>query len=159
CHCDSDPDLSFKSRLGFRGEFPVTIGDLRGYFHELARKSERRAGTGRAARRPLVFLNACRGAQVRPGAITSFPHFFLHPKKGCGSRGVIGTEANVPDYFAAAFSELFYLYLLSGDNLGEAIFNTKRHLLREQVNPLGILYTIYAYPNIRVQLPNRKLAP
>ena len=159
CHCDSDPKLSLNSRLGFSLDRTVTLGQLKEYLHYHAREAGP-SGLGRVpAARPLVFLNACTSTQVRPGAVTSFPHFFLDPDVGCGNRGVIGTEAHVPDYFAAPFSERFYRYLLSGKKLGEAIYHAKWDLLRRDDNPLGLLYTIYADPNMGVRIPNPKFAP
>ena len=87
--------------------------------------------------------------------------FFLDPAEGCGSRGVIGTAARVPDYFAAEFSERFYRYLLSGELLGHAMHKTKWDLLTmpDQNNPLGLLYLLYADPNIRVRIANPAIGP
>jgi hypothetical protein len=163
CHCDS-ADVSLESRLGFRDAHSVTIGELGAHLRDLARRSKSDKAATAAGRRPLVFLNACRSAQIHAGAVTSFPLFFMDPESGCGSRGVVGTEARVPDYFAAALSQLFYRYLLSGATLGEALYRAKWDLLeksRFQVahNPLGLLYTNYADPNIRVRTPNSTVAP
>jgi hypothetical protein len=159
CHCDSDPNSSLNSRLGFSYGRDVTIAKLKEFLRYRAREADPTGQERSRAARPLVFLNACTSAQVRPGAVTSFPHFFLDPDAGCGDRGVIGTEAHVPDYFAAPFSERFYRYLLSGKKLGEAIYRAKWDLLRGADNPLGILYTVYADPNMSVRIPNPKFAP
>ena len=85
-----------------------------------------------------------------PLAATSFPKFFL---RDSGSRGYIGTETNIPDRFAAKFSRCFYQGLLTGRKLGEAIYEAKLTMLRTHCNPLGILYTVYADPNIGVSVP------
>jgi hypothetical protein len=79
-------------------------------------------------------------------AATSFPRFFLQDNR---NRGFIGTETNVPDAFAANFSRYFYSGLLNGLNLGEAIYEAKWAMLKN-CNPLGILYTNYADPELRV---------
>ena len=97
CHCDTDPTTSPRSHLIFRGDEKVTISDIKRGFRDRARPATANKLERDPARRPLVFLNACRSLQVKPGAVTSIPMFFLDPVEGCGSRGVIGTAARVPD--------------------------------------------------------------
>ena len=80
-------------------------------------------------------------------AVTSFPRFFVEENN---NRGFIGTETNVPDEFAAAFSAAFYTSLLSGSTLGKAIHDAKWKMLLEKNNPLGIIYTVYADPDLHV---------
>jgi hypothetical protein len=70
-----------------------------------------------------------------------------------GNRGFIGTETRIPDQYAAAFSEQFYTELLQGRPLGEAVHAARWTLLRRHNNPLGILYTVYADPDMRVRKP------
>lgn len=98
---------------------------------------------------PLVFLNACGASKLDPNGVTSFPSLFLK----IGNRGVIGTETRVPDLYAAAFSESFYLHLIRGNSLGEAIYRARWDLLKRYKNPLGILYTVYANPDLHVRKP------
>jgi hypothetical protein len=83
-------------------------------------------------------------------AVVSFPKFFLKENR---NRGFIGTETNVPDGFAAEFSQMFYRSLLRGVSLGRAIYDAKWAMLREKNSPLGILYTVYADPDLCVSKP------
>lgn len=98
---------------------------------------------------PLIFFNACGSAVINPTSLSSFPGVFLDN----GFRGFIGTEAHIPDKFAAEFSKQFYTYLLEGKSLGLALQMAKWRLLRLHNNPLGLLYTAYANPDIHVSTP------
>jgi hypothetical protein len=99
--------------------------------------------------RSLVFINACGSAFVDPVRLTSFPDWFLHE----GHRGVIGTETLIPDTVAAEYAKCFYRQLLTGSSLGTALVKARLHLLEEYCNPLGLLYTLYADPDIMVENP------
>lgn len=145
CHCMVDNEVSSESELELSNGNVVTIADLEAIFvlRDLADRQRSQSG-------PLIFLNACGSAGIDPMAVTSFPNFFL---KRNGNRGFIGTEINVPDSFAAEFSKCFYRGLLKGLNLGKAIHQAKLTMLREKNNPLGLLYTVYADPDLRVSKP------
>jgi hypothetical protein len=143
CHCEIDEEVASASRLRFSFGNEVTIADLESYFPLLGDKR-------RPAFRPLIFLNACGGSQIDPVMVTSFPRFFLEEN---GNRGFIGTETNVSDSLAARFSMRFYEELLSGATLGEAVHRAKWTMLTKHNNPLGILYTVYADPELRLSQP------
>ena len=159
CHCDADPVNSLRSALTFHDGFDVRIGDLNAHLGDLARADRCANRKREPSRQPLVFLNACRSSLVRPGSSSSFPRLLLDSDAGYGCRGLIGTVARVPDTFAGAFSERFYRYLLSGETLGAALYRTKWDLLIGHHNPLGLLYVLYADPELRVQIPRPELAP
>jgi hypothetical protein len=144
CHCDIDTSVSQNSRLRFSQKNEATIGDLLARFVTLGVRSRERENG------PLVFLNACGTSRVEPFAVTSFPRFFLEQN---GNRGFIGTEATMPDEFAAAFARAFYRTLLTGVGLGRAIHDAKWEMLRTLQSPLGIFYVAYADPDLRVRLP------
>ena len=78
--------------------------------------------------------------------VGSFPEVFLD----VGNRSVIGTETRIPDAFAAAFSEKFYLTLIRGDPVGVSLFTARWSLLKHLRNPLGILYTLFGIPDLHV---------
>ena len=59
----------------------------------------------------------------------------------------------MPDEVASAFSRYFYTYLLQGLSLGEAIHRAKWKLVELHQNPLGVLYTVYADPELTVRRP------
>ena len=91
--------------------------------------------------RPLVFLNACRSGSNSGVVPLSFPSLFM--RASCSA--FIGTEGEVPDLFAAAFSQSFYRFFLQGATLGESLHRAKMDLLETARNPLGILYTLYGH--------------
>jgi hypothetical protein len=97
--------------------------------------------------RPLVFLNACGSAHIDPVRMHSWPQWFLQQ----GHRGVIGTETLVPDVVAARFAEFFYEKLLTEQPLGTALVLARRKLLEDFLNPLGLLYVLYADPDFTVR--------
>ena len=97
--------------------------------------------------RPLVFFNACSSSANDPAEVTSFPKLFLDRFR---NRGFIGTETEVPDAVAEAFSRQFYAALLSKLPLGQAVHDAKRSMLVRYRNPMGILYTVYADPDLEV---------
>lgn len=99
--------------------------------------------------RGLVFLNACGTAAVNPARLTSFPRSFRNGHH----RGVIGVETAIPDGAATMYSMCFYRQLLAGDSVGEAMVKARVRLLEEYGNPLGLLYTLYADPDLTVSDP------
>ncbi len=100
--------------------------------------------------RPFVFVNACGSSRVNPNQVCSLPKLFLQQLR---SRGYIGTETTMADEVAAEFSYQFYDRLLHGHKLGESLHDTRWHLVRKYRNPLGILYTRYANPELCVNDP------
>jgi hypothetical protein len=74
-----------------------------------------------------------------------------------GFTGFIGTETVMPNDFAAEFSIRFYERLIKGVPIGEAILLTRWDLLRSYHNPLGLMYTLVAEPEIRVRRPVKEV--
>jgi hypothetical protein len=62
-------------------------------------------------------------------------------------KGYIGTEAIVADSAAAAFAKEFFRRFLGGQELGVSLLGARR-LLLGRGNPMGILYTVYAPPEL-----------
>ncbi|HEY0404177.1 MAG TPA: CHAT domain-containing protein [Pyrinomonadaceae bacterium] len=147
CHCDTTNDLSenhFIRLAHCEGmDQDVTLGELQTQLAGFQSVGARQNGIAF----PLVFFNACGTAVSDPMRIGSFPDLLL----GIGNRGVIGTECEIPDDFAASFSEQFYRALLGGRPLGDAIYHAKWQMLERHNNPLGILYTVYADPDMYVR--------
>ena len=114
---------------------PLTPGDLT------------LATLGRASH-PLVFLNACESGGQAAGFGTSFVGWFL----GREHQGVIATETLIPDVLAADFAASFYRFLLRGERAGQALLMAKRAMVREHGNPLGMVYTMYADPDLQVEV-------
>jgi hypothetical protein len=98
-------------------------------------------------RNPFVFVNACSSATPQHLLQTiTLPNTLL--KFGAG--GVIATACTIPDNFASAFANEFYLRLLDKTsidtraNISEALLDTRLHFLRKYNNPLGLAYGLYA---------------
>ncbi|MFC2043459.1 CHAT domain-containing protein [Chloroflexota bacterium] len=153
CHCNTKKDstedyvitLACKNKnwLGLTAsKREVNIRELRGEFSKLPRISNKVT--------PLVFLNACGSSKITAEGVNSFPSFFI---KRARSRSVIGTETPIPDKFAAEFSKHFYLKLIQGKSLGEALYGARWDLLIKRKNPLGILYTAYGDSGLHVRRP------
>ena len=96
---------------------------------------------------PLVVLNACGTSPQEPRMTWNMVQVLLER----GARGVVTTWCLVPDGLAAAFTKEFYPLLLDGQELGDALLETRRALLKAPYNnPLGLLYASYAAPATRV---------
>jgi CHAT domain len=122
----------------------ITLGQLQAEFGITGQHESEDAPTPR----PLVFLNGCGSAALAAGFGTSFVQWFLRIK----ARGVIGTETLVPDKFAATFSARFYLALLKGLRAGQALVLTKHSMVKDYGNPLGMIYTMYADPDLHTEI-------
>jgi hypothetical protein len=157
CHCDTRTQPSGQHALILHtgairgGERRVDLDSLRDALYLLRREQPKDEQSG-----PLVFLNACGSAGVDPIGATSFPQLFL--AKGMRFLGVIGTEASIPDEFARTFARKFYDRVLEGVEIGASLYAARWELLDICKNPLGILYTLYAEPEIRVR-PREELRP
>ncbi|MFI9819759.1 CHAT domain-containing protein [Streptomyces sp. NPDC052013] len=97
---------------------------------------------------PLVTMNACGSGRMRAQDAPSFPYLFLMN----GNRGFVGTETEIPDDVAAAFSQALYERFLIGRlPLGRALLESRRHLLHTLANPLGLSYAAYADPDLHIR--------
>ena len=135
-------------RFGTRAQpnFALPLADLQ---HDLmiARKKHKVTGV-----RPLVFFNACRG-NFYPFMTESAVRVLLRN----GNRGMISTAVQVPDRVAAKLALYFYERLLDGGcTAPEALLYAKWTLLQTKGNPLGLLYSYYGIPGLRV-LPVRRV--
>jgi hypothetical protein len=147
CHCDTTKPYSGKFTLSFsvgplRGKCEVTIEALRDALNALHDEEDV------VAWKPLVFVNACGSAGLYPAGASSFPDLFL--RNDFGFIGFVGTEATVPDGFATLFTRTFYDHLLEARQLGEAMHLTRWEILESKRNPLGLIYSLYAEPEIQV---------
>jgi hypothetical protein len=88
---------------------------------------------------PLVVLNACASAVPAPSVYGSFLPYLL----GRGARGVIGTEADIPPVFAAAWAQEFFTRVLDGAPLADAAFVVTRDFVRQHRNLLGLAYVLH----------------
>lgn len=155
CHCETerppaeDHVLRFHTGNLLRGERRVTLGDLSSALAGLRLASEETQDT---LDRPLVFVNACASAALDPSGVGSFPEVFADDR----FLGFIGTETAMPDPFASAFAEAFLTRLLlkpQPEPLGRALHRARWDMLQKYKNPLGLLYSAYADPDLQVRYP------
>jgi len=133
CHAE-DATIAPESTLEISTDFPIRMVDLG--------NAGCRIGSG-----AFVMLNACRTGTMNPATVFNWASIFLHR----GASGVLATEFRVLDDFAARFAERFYDYFLCGTPVGEAVLRTRRDFWSKECNPLGLGYSLYSSPDIRIQ--------
>ncbi|MGW0828654.1 CHAT domain-containing protein [Streptomyces sp. NPDC002845] len=145
CHCytRSDDTLAAEIELSGAGHHSrTTLGDLGADLLALAASRGQRTFD-----LPLVVMNACGSGRMRAPGAPSFPYLFLKNR----NRGFIGTETEIPDDIAAAFSKALYeRFLIRRIPLGRALLESRLHLLHTLRNPLGLTYAAYADPGLHV---------
>ena len=91
---------------------------------------------------PLIFLNACESGQIDSAFYRSFVGFFLHDKK---AGAVLGTETEMPAYFATDFADRFWRKVATTPTpLGQLLLELRLDYWHTNNNPLALLYTLYA---------------
>ena len=96
---------------------------------------------------PLVFINACESAELRPEFYDGFIPYFMAK----GARGVVGTECKTPAVFASEWALRFFPRFLEGEPLGDIFLELRREFHTKHGNPLGLLYSLYCDADTRIQ--------
>ncbi len=96
---------------------------------------------------PLVFINACESAELRPEFYDGFIPYFMAK----GARGVVGTECKTPAVFATEWALRFFPRFLDGEPLGDIFLDLRREFHEKHGNPLGLLYSLYCDADTRIQ--------
>jgi hypothetical protein len=95
---------------------------------------------------PLIFINGCHTANLRPGEVLNFVTAFGL----AGAGGIIGTEVSVLAPVAMQISELVFEKMLKGNmSVGQAMYQTRWELANEG-NLLGLAYTLYCLANLHI---------
>lgn len=89
---------------------------------------------------PLVFLNGCDTVAFKSDTI----NHLLEQLRAMGASGVIGSEIPVHTYLAEDVGRRVLAAFVGGAQLGDAFLAMRRSLLREQWNPLGLAYSLFA---------------
>jgi hypothetical protein len=105
-------------------------------------------------RRPIVFLNMCQSADLVPSMSSGLVRMFLKHD----ASAVVGTESPMTSLFADAFARRVLDALLTGDNIGMALWKARRHFLTER-NPLGLAYTLYGRADANLCSVEKPLYP
>jgi hypothetical protein len=146
CHCDTRDEKPGEHAIRLGAEKPVSSLTVTQIRNGITAATTRPDAGPPVKHRSLVFLNACSSSVMDYHAAPSFPHLFLR----ANHRGYIGTSTDVPDEFAARFAAVFYDALVTGSTLGKALHTARWHMIGERRDPLGILYTMYADPDMHV---------
>jgi hypothetical protein len=96
-------------------------------------------------RHPLVFINGCHTANLKPGEVLNFVTAFNF----AGASGVIGTEVAVILPVATEISESLFSKIASGISVGQAMREVRWELANKG-NVLGLAYTLYCLADLRV---------
>jgi predicted hotdog family 3-hydroxylacyl-ACP dehydratase len=97
--------------------------------------------------RPLVFINGCHTTALDPEQAINLVQDFVNT----GGAGVIGTEITIFEPLACGFAEECLRLFLSGNSsIGEAVRSARLKLLKEG-NPLGLVYTPFVIPSLRLK--------
>jgi hypothetical protein len=100
--------------------------------------------------RPLVFLNGCETVAVEPALLLDLASAFVLAHAG----GVIGTETTVFEPLATVFAqECLREFLVNGRSIGEAVRLARLALLRAG-NPMGLVYTPFILPSVKLVAKN-----
>lgn len=90
--------------------------------------------------RPLVLLNGCATGDYSPESYMSLIDNF----RSAGASGVIATECPVPEMFAEPYAFALLTRVFRGEPLGKAMLEVRREMLQQHLNPLGLVYSLYA---------------
>jgi hypothetical protein len=145
CHCYTTLDDPFGNEIELSGsgqEIRLTLGALTEDLLALAARHP-----ARKYEMPLIFMNSCGSARMQATSSLSFPYLFLQN----GSRGFIGSEIEMPDDVAAAFSKALYTqFIVHKVPLGRSLLDARNLVLGHYGNPLPIAYSSYADPDLHV---------
>jgi hypothetical protein len=101
------------------------------------------------SRRPLVVLNGCNTAGFSADAVSEFIEELVTNR---GASGVLATEVPVFEPLASELGQTFLTEFLGGRPAGQALLEARRRLLAK-LNPLGLIYTLYASADLVVRVP------
>jgi hypothetical protein len=97
---------------------------------------------------PIVFMNGCHTVGIDPRLVLDFASTFV---VSLNASGVMGTEISIFESLAAAFAEQWLTsFLLKGETAGESTRRARLNLLQKG-NPLGLVYSLYAHPHLKLK--------
>lgn len=114
---------------------------------------------GRRRPRPLIFINACKGAQMDFG-FTGLGGWADRLVKEAGVGAFAGAMWSVHDSLAMEFAKRFYTSLLKDNQTIAQAFHTAREAIREAdpANSTWLAYVLYADPEAGLRLEERSNA-
>lgn len=153
-YCHVNNALPGSQPLGAKGALPVGVEETRLVLTTAAQALTLRDlqlaapldGRARLSAGPLVVVNACGSAALSPLSYGGLAPYLLDQ----GARAVIGTECDTPVRFGAAFGSELLRAFAGGASAGAALRDTRRHFMATHQNALGLLYTLYGTPDLRI---------
>ena len=103
---------------------------------------------GKWTKKPLVILNGCATGDYKSDSYVSLITDF----RAAGASGVVGSECSVPESFAVPYANQLLSHLFKAKPLGQAMLTVRLQFLRENKNPLGLVYSLYAAHEIALAL-------
>lgn len=136
CHAEHDKRNPSLSKLRLSNRFFISLLDWQNYQLLIGNH-------------PLVILNTCQSGNMNP----LYTSYFARKLLEYGARGVVATECEIADIFAARFAQHLHRKLLAGEPLGKSLLETRKDLLQgDKKDPSGLVYSMYAAPNIRLNI-------
>lgn len=141
CHGEYDGKDPFLS-IGLRDNNQIH----RIYPQTLQNWARTPALAGWQKQRPLIFINGCHTANLKPGEVLNF----VTALSFAGASGVIGTEVSVLAPVAIEISELVFKKMVEEKlPVGQAMYQTRWELANKG-NLLGLAYTLYCLANLHI---------
>ena len=112
----------------------------------ILKEAEIRLNQTRITGKPLLFLNSCEMALVRPDSYCQFLNYFFER----GFSAIIATEIEITDEAAWEFAKLVYTEFLQEQSatFDVAIFNARRAILNKNKSLIGFTYSYYGLGNL-----------
>jgi len=103
--------------------------------------------------RPIVFMNGCRTTRVAPEEALELVSAFVAT---AGASGVIGTEITIFESLATPFAEAFFEeFVANARSAGDAIRRARLRLLKDSLNPLGLVYIPFLLSSLNLRPTNQ----
>jgi hypothetical protein len=99
--------------------------------------------------RPLFILNACESGMIDGRFYDGFVPQFIHMGACC----VVGSDNKIPSLYGAHFGLELMKALFQGKPIGEALRDTRRFMLQQYKNPLGLVYRVFGDADVRLSQP------
>lgn len=117
--------------------------------NQIGRATLRASAIAWTAPRSLVFINGCHTTAMEPEQAIDLVNGFIETAH---ASGVVGTEVTVFEPLATRMGELFVAELFAGRDVGTALRDARRELLRgDRPNPLGLVYIPFALATLKVK--------
>jgi hypothetical protein len=99
-----------------------------------------------ARNRPLIIINGCHTADLKPGDLLNFVSAFA----AAGAGGIIGTEISVVLEVAVSVGEMLLTSFTEGEAIADAIHSMRWQLVNRG-NLLGLAYTSYCLADLKIE--------